>query len=253
MRVRWGLALIIALVFSGSVNLHAVDKILPIINITPSHFSPGEMASFLVCINNANPHSKDKIVSGDTFRIRVGNSGGTVVGTGSVFADSAALLPSDFAVTSGTTSNEIVLSYVGSNKEFAPGESVCLEMSLQTSSVLGPFEVAFDPPGASGRYSTRLRSYQVGAIVDFSIGARGSTGPQGPQGPAGPQGLQGPSGADGAPGATGPQGPVGATGLQGLQGPTGPAGPQGAQGPAGADGTSIVFQGAWDSAANYVL
>ena len=211
---------------------HAEDRIQPSLSISPNIFSSGEAVLFLACINNSNPNSKAVIRDGDTFQISMGANGGTVLSSGPVMVDSASLEPTDFILASGAVQNLILLKYVGSPKKFAPGESVCIEISFQTTHGVGSFEIAFDPPSRSGRYNQRQRSFHLGYIVDFPIGASGVQGLAGPQGPTG---LQGPQGAAGAQGPIGPQGP---TGPQGIPGATGSQGPMGSQGPAGVTGAS---------------
>ena len=82
--------------------------------------------------------------------------------------DSAELLPTDFALASGGTVNEIFINYVGTTaKRFYPGESFCVEISLQTTNVVGPFEVTVNPPAGLGD-----RTFGLGAIVDSLSGQR---------------------------------------------------------------------------------
>lgn len=94
-------------------------------------------------------------------------------------------------------------------------------------------------------------------------GPQGATGSQGIQGPAGPQGIQGeigPAGLDGEDGLNAYQlavllGFVGteAQWLESLIGPAGPQGEPGEAGPAGLPGAGIDWQGAWNSATNYLI
>jgi len=251
MRYVWGIILILVFLVTGTETVHGNNRIDPEMRISPNIFSVGEAASLFACVYNTNDASKASIVPGDTFRIRIGNPAGAVTSIGSsVLVGSAALLPTDFTLAFGATGNEVFINYVGNAKLFAPGESFCVEIAFQASNVVGPFEVSFDPPvsrHSKARYTDRFRSYYWGSLADFLTGSGGSQGPQGPAGPQGPQG------ATGATGATGPQGSTGATGATGAAGPQGATGPQGSAGPAGADGASFTFQGAWNSAVNYLV
>ena len=223
--------------------VYGSEAIRPAITLAPTIFPPGDVARFIACVLNVNPLSTVKIKPGDVFSVSIGSTGGTVLSAGPVFVDTAEMLPADFALASGGTANEILITYVGEKKPFGPGESFCVEVSLQTSTQAGPFEVVLTPPDLP-RYDPWGRRYRVVSIADWATGTIGPQGPEGPQGPpgpqgpAGPQGEQGPQGAIGPQGATGPQGLQGATGPQGPQGATGPQGPQGATGPQGPQGAT---------------
>jgi hypothetical protein len=247
MNRKWGVMFMWVFLVTGAATAHGSSRIQLGVALIPNTFSAGQVSRLLVCISNLNPDSRTKIRPGDLFRIMIGGAGGTLVSTGAVLVDSSQIAPSDFVVSPGTTANDVFLNYVGAQKNFNHGESFCLEISLQTSDAVGPFEVAVDPPGIPGtlrRYEELERLFTLGSILDFTTwltsaqGPQGATGPQGPQGAMGPQGPQGPAGAQGE---TGPPGP------QGAPGPTGP------QGPAGADGASITFRGGWNSIDNYLV
>ena len=257
MNRRWGIALFLFIVLTPIQKAHGtVDTYLQV-NLFPDIFSAGEAASLFGCIANSNPHYKPKILPGDTFKISISSSAGTVTSTGSVVVDSAELLATDFAIAPGGAANEIFVNYVGTAaKRLYAGESFCLEVSVQASNTIGPFELSVVPPASLAAYGDRL--FALGSIIDFPVGpaSQGPQGPPGPQGPQGATGPQGPAGAQGPQGTVGPQGAAGATGAQGPQGTTGaqgPAGPQGVQGAAGADGTSIIFRGAWNLTDNYLV
>jgi hypothetical protein len=81
----------------------------------------------------------------------------------------------------------------------------------------------------------RVKTNQIGAIIDAVEKAEGPAGPAGADGFTGADGVDGADGADGADGVAGTQGNIGPQGPQGLTGNTGPTGPQGLQGPTGAD------------------
>ena len=251
MNKRYAL-LLTAFLLLTAVHTYAHEKIQPSMSVSPNIFSPGQPVLFFACVNNSNPDSKSNIRAGDNFQISIGNNGGTVLSAGPVLVDSASLQSSDFTMASGATQNDVLIKYTGSTKKFAPGESVCAEISFQTFNGIGSFEMAFDPPASGTRYHPQQRSFQLGYIVDFPTGPAGVQGPTGPQGPAGPQGAvgpaaatgpQGPAGAQGIPGPVGPVGPTGAigaqgpVGAQGVPGPAGAVGPQGATGPQGPQGT----------------
>jgi len=238
---------------------YALDKMQPRVSISPDVFSPAETVLFLACINNTNPNSKAAIKAGDSFRVGIGNNGGTVLSMGPMSIDSALLESTDFTVASGATQNEILINYVGTEKKFAPGEAICLEVSFQTNDGIGSFEIAFDPPAAGSRYYERQRSFQLGYIVDFPTGPAGVQGATGLQGPAGPQGIPGatgsqgpagPQGLQGVAGATGAQGPQGPAGPQGADGEAGPQGPEGSVGPQGPQGPSAIIIGGGTGSAN---
>jgi hypothetical protein len=218
----WRIVLLPTFLATLIASAFGSDRIDLELTLLPNTFAPGQVSPFLACLYNSNPRSESQIHRGDNFRIMVGSPGGAVISTGAVLVDSTEILPADFAVSPGSTANDVFVRYVGSAKNFAPGESFCLEIVLQTSNGVGPFEVAVDPAvngRAAARYVDRYRLSVLGSILDFPIGPQGpagSEGPQGLQGPAGPQGVAGP------PGATGPQGPAGPQGPQGAQGPTGP-------------------------------
>jgi hypothetical protein len=249
---------------AGAGTAHGGDGIELGVALHPNTFPPGQVSWFLACISNRNPASEAKILRGDAFRIMVGSAAGMVLSTGAVLVDSTQMVPGDFIVGSGTTANDIFLSYVGAAKDFDHGESFCVEISFQASEAIGPFEVAVDLPGRAGRlrrYEGPGRLFTLGSIIDFTTwlsGAQGPQGLQGPQGPTGPQGPQGIPGPQGESGAPGPQGPAGVQGAAGPEGPAGAAGAQGPpgapgpQGPAGTDGTSITFQGEWNPVDNYL-
>jgi hypothetical protein len=228
----------------SAADSYASDKIHPLMSISPNIFPPGQPVLFLACINNDNHKSNSNIRPGDSFRIGIGTNGGTVVSTGPVMVDSAALESTDFTVASGTAQNEVIIRYTGSAKRFAAGESVCTEISFQTTNGIGAFEMAFYAPAQDTRFSSPRRSFQLGYIVDFP------TGPAGSQGPAGPQGIPGPAGATGPQGVQGPAGPAGATGETGAQGPQGIPGPQGPAGPQGPQGPSATIIGGGTGSAN---
>ena len=135
MNRRWRMALILLIVLTLTKEAHATADTYLQVNLFPDIFSAGEASSFFACISNSNPHYKPKILPKptilphDTFRISIGASGGTVTSIGSVFVDSTALLPTDFALVPGSAANEILINYVGSAaKRLDGGESFCVEI-----------------------------------------------------------------------------------------------------------------------------
>jgi hypothetical protein len=209
--------------------------IVPAASIHPNILPVGQNANLFACISNNNPKSNKSISSGHTFVVSVDGAGGAVVSVDSILVDSATLQSTDFAITSGATTNDIRITYSGATKSFNPEDTICITINLQTSATPGPFRIDFERPNDSTKFAKFKPDSLVALIGDLPVvsgpqgptGAQGATGATGAQGPQGPQGATGPAGAQGPQGGTGPQGPTGAIGATGATGATGPQGPQG--------------------------
>ncbi len=188
-------------------------KITPVITVTPNLISGARTSSTFVCVTNGNPSSTKTMRQGDSFTLTFDSSIGTLASFEPVvMVNSAILGPADFLVTSGTTTNQIVINYMGTTKRFAPGDSFCVKVTVAASNMIGSGKVNCDVPsaqGEDGRYNDAILKYTTVSVVDF---------PTGPEGPQGSQGIPGNTGATGAQGPAGPQGP------SGEAGPPGPAG-----------------------------
>jgi len=120
--------------------------------------------------------------------------------------NSAILRPADFLVTSGSTANQIVINYVGANKRFAPGDSLCVKVTIAASNVIGSGKVNCDVPsarGEDGRYNDAILKYTTVSVVDFPTGPQGLQGLRGDKGDKGDRGDVGPQGTPGIGGGGG--------------------------------------------------
>ena len=226
--------------------------IVPAASIHPNILPVGQNANLFACISNNNPQSTKSISSGHTFVVSVDGAGGAVVSVDSILVDSATLQSTDFAITSGATTNDIRITYSGATKSFNPEDTICITINLQTSATPGPFRIDFERPNDSTKFAKFKPNSLVALIGDLPVvsGPQGPTGAQGAQGDTGPQGSQGPTGPQGPTGATGSVGSQGATGPQGPQGTQGAAGPQGSQGPQGPQGPSATVVGGGTGSTN---
>ena len=238
------LCLCLSLTTSPLASVHASEdnntKITPVVTVTPNLLAVGRTSNAFVCITNGNPSSTKTMRQGDIFTLTFDSSLGTLASFEStVMVNSATLSATDFLVSSGPAANQIVISYAGTSKRFAPGDSFCLKFSIAASNVTGSGKVNCEPPSRSddGRYNDAILKYTTVSVVDFP------TGPEGPQGPKGDKGDRGDLGQQGAQGPPGPRGDTGAPGPQGSQGTQGPAGVQGPPGPSGISGYEINESG----------
>ena len=276
MRLSKALAIVLLVLASGlcrDVTVWADDannsQITPVVTVAPNLFAAGQVSNTFVCISNGNPSSTKSIRTGDLFKLTFDPSIGVVTSVASpVLVNSSNLNSADFIVFLGSTSNEIVMSYVGVSKRFMPGDSFCVKVTFTASAVIGSGKVNGEAPSSGGDlgvYNKIDPKFTTISIVDFATGPpgvkgdKGDPGPQGPVGAQGPTGQQGPAGPMGTPGPQGPtgptgmQGPTGPMGTQGPQGPAGSAGATGSQGPAGPQGPKgLSWKGAWSAAAQYV-
>ena len=215
--------------------------ISPLFSIYPELFPVDETVGASLCVTNDNAGSIANLQSGDKFILTFDPECGVVNGLKSgVLVNSATLLPGDFQAK--RLANKITLSYLGTPKAFPPGDSFCVEISLDTPTTIGSGMVQFKGPSAAARFSASAPAYTTISLVDFPIGppgptgAKGATGAAGAAGATGATGAAGPQGVKGDKGANGPTGPAGASGPVGATGPAGPTGLTGATGPAGPTG-----------------
>ena len=208
----------------------AATTIKPLFSVAPQLFSMEASSGASLCITNGNSQSTTNLLKGDKFTLLFDAECGSVASVGSsVLVNSATLVPKDFKA-SLPVANKVTINYVGTEKKFAPGESFCVEISLEAPGAIGSGLIQFNGPTNSTRFSAGQPKYTTIAIVDFPTGPPGPEGEMGPQGPKGNTGAQGPQGLAGPQGLQGPQGPKGDTGAQGLVGSQGPTGPQGPKG-----------------------
>lgn len=215
--------------------------ITPVFSIAPQLFSINANSGASLCITNGNARSTTNLVKGDKFTLLFDPECGAVASVGSsVQVNSPTLAQKDFKA-SLPTANKVQINYIGTTaKKLAPGESFCVEISLEAPSAIGSGFIQFNGPTNTTRFSAVQPKYTTIAIVDFPTGPpgpEGAPGPQGPKGNTGAQGPQGPAGAQGPAGSQGLQGAQGPKGDTGAQGPVGPQGPTGPQGPEGGSGT----------------
>ena len=258
MRLSKALAIVLLVLASGlcrDITVWADDannsQITPVVTVAPNLFAAGQVSNTFVCISNGNPSSTKSIRTGDLFKLTFDPSIGVVTSVASpVLVNSSNLNSADLIAFLGSTSNEIVMSYVGVSKRFMPGDSFCVKVTFTASAVIGSGKVNGEAPSSAGDlgvYNKIDPKFTTISIVDFATGPpgakgdkgdKGDPGPQGPVGAQGPTGQQGPAGLMGTPG---PQGPTGPTGATGTQGPVGPRGPKG-----------LNWKGAWNAATPYV-
>ena len=214
------LCLCLSLTTLPLASVHADEdnntKITPVVTVTPNLLRVARTSNAFVCITNGNPSSTKTIRQGDSFTLTFDSSIGTLASfEPAVMVNSTILRPADFLVTSGTSANQIVINYVGANKRFAPGDSLCVKVTIAASNVIGSGKVNCDVPSAraeDGRYNDPILKYTTVSVVDFP------TGPEGPQGPRGSNGDKGDKGDKGDRGDVGPQGTPGPGGGQsGMQ------------------------------------
>ena len=182
----------------------AASKIAPVVSVAPHLFSAGESSGAVLCVTNGNAVSQKEIRAGDTFHLTLGAPLGTIQTISEVRVDSDVLLAADFASAVGGP-GEVAVTYGGPTQAFPPGDSFCVEITVEVSSQPGSarIEAAVTGNGINARYEAIAPVFTTVNAVEFP------TGPAGPQGPPGPEGPRGPQGPQGVPGPQGPQGPAG--------------------------------------------
>jgi hypothetical protein len=215
------------------------NKITLACSITPSAVETGQTSSALLVCANSNTASTQQIQPNDTFTFQFSIGDGQISSLmASVIVNSSTLATSDFGVALGAGSNVLIVTYSGTAKTFAPGDSFAVEFSLIPPSKVGSGKITLQFPSTNS-YNSPSPGLLTLPVTDFPLAPPGPQGPPGPappfipQGPPGPTGPMGPQGEEGA---TGPHGPTGPQGPQGTQGPLGPLGPVGATGPPGPRG-----------------
>ena len=210
------------------------------LGITPALFSAGQPASVVLSVS-AVAATPPTLQAGDKFTFTIPASIGTVISFASpVYVTSSTLIAGDFSVAYGTNNNQIVVTYNGTTKAFAFGNSVSVRINFTANAQVGTGNVT-----VNSRFNSQVNGaspFATASIVNFPTGPAGLQGPQGVQGPQGPQGVQGaqgPQGNQGVKGDTGATGATGQQGVQGLQGPQGVPGEQGPQGPMGPAGMGL--------------
>ncbi len=217
------------------------NKITLACSITPSAVETGQTSNaLLVCANN-NTASAQPIQPNDAFTFQFSIGDGQISSLiASVIVNSSTLTTSDFGV-SLAGSNVLVVTYSGTAKTFAPGDSFAVEFSLIPPSKVGSGKITLQFPSTNS-YNSPSPGLLTLPVTDFPLAPPGPQGPPGPeppfipQGPQGPTGAMGPPGQQGIAGPQGPPGPIGPQGPVGFPGLTGPTGPQGASGPRGLQG-----------------
>jgi len=197
-----GLALIapVSVRAQDSVNNH----ITPVVTVTPNLLKSGTTASTFICITNGNANSARPIQTGDTFTLTFDSSIGTLASfEPALMVNSATLSPADFLAASGSSANQVVITYIGTNKVFGPGDSFCLKVSIAASNVIGSGKVNVETPSVKNNYNDVVLKYTTMAVIDFSIGPKGDKGDKGDQGFKGDKGDKGDTGPQGAPGNNG--------------------------------------------------
>ena len=207
----FALMLCLGFAFVPSTSVRADDtsnpNITPVITVTPNLFRAGTTANTFVCVTNGSPNSTRLMQTGDVFNLTFDPSVGTLTSFGSVvMVNSATMSSADFLASSGNGPNQVTITYVGSNKVFAPGESFCIKITVAANSLTGSGKVNFDMMPVKGlekRYNDPVLKYTTISVVDFATGPKGDKGDQGDKGDkgdkgeTGSQGQQGPSGVSG--------------------------------------------------------
>lgn len=221
LRSLLALSVVLPVVMLDAPLLSAAAKkrtIEPVWSIVPNAFPAGQTSSAFLTISNGNPASDRPIEAGDEFAVSLDLAGGQISALEpEVLVNSQTLAPTDFEVRAGGAADQIVLTYTGASRLFAPGDSVSVKLTFVAPSASAAGRVTAVGPPDRSRYASILPSFATLSIVDFPVGS-GAPGPVGPEGPAGPAGN---------PGQQGPTGATGATGAQGPAGPPGPPGPVG--------------------------
>ncbi len=144
-----------------------------------------------LCITNGNSKSTTNLQKGDKFTLLFDSNCGTVASlVNTVLVNSATLLPQDFNASLPQQGHDQLR---GASKQFAPGESFCVEISLDAANTIGSGRIQFTGPSNTTRFNAVQPIYTTISMVDFP------TGPPGPQGEPGEPGLQGPRGPKGTP------------------------------------------------------
>jgi hypothetical protein len=185
------------------------QNITPVITITPNLFKVGTTSNTFVCLTNGNPNSSRAMQTGDSFNLTFDASIGALTSFDpAVMVNSATLTSADFLATSGNAANKIVMTYVGASKVFAPGDSLCLKVTVAASTVIGAGKVNCEVQPAKGldrRYNDLVLKYTTISVVDFATGPQGDKGDKGDQGDKGDKGDKGDQGAQGPSGVSGHQ------------------------------------------------
>ena len=118
MRIWLGLLLTIVPFSGARADDEGNSRITPVVTVTPNLLAAARTSNAFVCITNGNPSSTKTMRQGDSFTFTFDSSIGTLASfEPAVMVNSATLRPADFLVTSGTTTNQIVINYVGANKQ----------------------------------------------------------------------------------------------------------------------------------------
>lgn len=168
-------------------------KIVVAWSVSPSLIPVAETSSALVCFSNSNAASSKSLEPGDVFSMSLSIEGGSFESVAEhVRVSSATLGNGDFTVN--RDANVISVRYVGPTRPFAPGDTVCVPVTIRAPETAAIGRLVLGNPDSASRYSTTTDQYAVLSAVDFPTGS-GTPGPPGPVGPAGPAGPAGPPGA----------------------------------------------------------
>src|SRR6266496_5875714 len=136
-----GLCLCLGLPLMPPLSVRAQDStntnITPVVTITPNLFASGTASKAFVSITNGNSNSTKTIRTGDSFTLTFDSSIGTLTSfEPGLMVNSSTLSPADFLAASGSSANQIVITYIGTNKLFAPGDSFSEKVSVAASNVI---------------------------------------------------------------------------------------------------------------------
>src|SRR6266550_1797021 len=151
-------------------------KITPVITVTPNLISGARTSSTFVCVTNGNPSSTKTMRQGDSFTLTFDSSIGTLASFEPVvMVNSAILGPADFLVTSGTTTNQIIINYIGTNSVMKLRGTDGAFLG-GVGGLLSPNGIAFDGANmwiaCSASNSVRkIRASDFAELGSFSVGS----------------------------------------------------------------------------------
>jgi hypothetical protein len=139
-------------------------------SITPALFPAGQAVSAFVCITSTGATVPATLQTGDRFMFSIGASIGAVTSLGTpLYVNSSTLAAADFSAAFGSSNNQVVVTYNGTAKTFAYGDSIYAKVNFTASSQIGSATV----------FNTDIETYAIEQASFIETGGSPSSIQQG--------------------------------------------------------------------------